>query len=324
MAHGLARVVTHFADGRFGLGIGEAGNFPAGIKAVTEWFPQQERALPSACSTPAPMSARSLRRCSCPLIVLMFDWRMAFYLTGIFGLSGWLPGGWSIASPRASPRVSAAELACIQQDPADPVEPIGWSQAARYKRNLGLCAGQILHRPDLVVLPVLAAGLFVRALRYGPQDLRPAAGRDLPDFGRWQHRRRLDVIAADQGGQTRELCAQDHDAALCAVHRADLFCAGHLQRLGRRCCSSASPPPAIRHFRPISTPCRPTCFRAAPWVRSSASAARSARIGGMGMALFTGYILDATNSYSLLFAICASAYSLRSLLCICCRQSWSV
>jgi ACS family hexuronate transporter-like MFS transporter len=31
-------------------------------------------------------------------------------------------------------------------------------------------------------------------------------------------------------------------------------------------------------------------------------------LGGMGMALFTGYILDATHSYSLLFAICASAY----------------
>ncbi|KAJ8134934.1 hypothetical protein OY671_011853, partial [Metschnikowia pulcherrima] len=32
--------------------------------------------------------------------------------------------------------------------------------------------------------------------------------------------------------------------------------------------------------------------------------------GGMGMALFTGYILDATHSYEVLFAICASAYLL--------------
>lgn len=31
-------------------------------------------------------------------------------------------------------------------------------------------------------------------------------------------------------------------------------------------------------------------------------------LGGMGMALFTGYILDTTGSYELLFAICASAY----------------
>ena len=33
-------------------------------------------------------------------------------------------------------------------------------------------------------------------------------------------------------------------------------------------------------------------------------------LGGMGMALFTGYILDATGSYEVLFAICASAYVL--------------
>ena len=32
-------------------------------------------------------------------------------------------------------------------------------------------------------------------------------------------------------------------------------------------------------------------------------------LGGMGMALFTGYILDKTGSYHLLFAICASAYA---------------
>ena len=45
MAHGLANTVTQFAMARFGLGIGESGNFPAGIRAVTDWFPQKERAF---------------------------------------------------------------------------------------------------------------------------------------------------------------------------------------------------------------------------------------------------------------------------------------
>ena len=55
MAHGLATSITTFAMARFGLGVGEAGNFPAGIKAVTEWFPQRERAY--ACllyTSPSP------------------------------------------------------------------------------------------------------------------------------------------------------------------------------------------------------------------------------------------------------------------------------
>jgi ACS family hexuronate transporter-like MFS transporter len=37
MAHGLAAGVASFAAARFGLGIGESGNFPAGIRAVTDW-----------------------------------------------------------------------------------------------------------------------------------------------------------------------------------------------------------------------------------------------------------------------------------------------
>ena len=45
VAHGGVHSVTQFAFARFGLGVGESGNFPAGIKAVAEWFPQKERAF---------------------------------------------------------------------------------------------------------------------------------------------------------------------------------------------------------------------------------------------------------------------------------------
>jgi hypothetical protein len=43
--HGRARDLTHFIMARMVLGVGEAGGFPGGIKAVTEWFPKKERAL---------------------------------------------------------------------------------------------------------------------------------------------------------------------------------------------------------------------------------------------------------------------------------------
>ena len=45
MAHGLANTAVQFSLARAGLGIGEAGNFPAGVKALTEWFPRRERAF---------------------------------------------------------------------------------------------------------------------------------------------------------------------------------------------------------------------------------------------------------------------------------------
>src|SRR5205085_8002156 len=45
MCHALARSAFGFGAARFALGLGEAGNFPASIKTVAEWFPKRERAL---------------------------------------------------------------------------------------------------------------------------------------------------------------------------------------------------------------------------------------------------------------------------------------
>src|SRR5438045_7029945 len=45
MCHALARSAFGFGAARFALGLGEAGNFPAAIKTVAEWFPKKERAL---------------------------------------------------------------------------------------------------------------------------------------------------------------------------------------------------------------------------------------------------------------------------------------
>ena len=71
MGHALARSVASFKFARFMLGAGEAGNFPASIKGVAEWFPKNERAMsgrtvrfgesgrsPRAFSMPGPISAR--------------------------------------------------------------------------------------------------------------------------------------------------------------------------------------------------------------------------------------------------------------------------
>ena len=47
MLHALTRGTWSLGVHRFLLGIGEAGNWPAGVKVVTEWFPTEERALAS-------------------------------------------------------------------------------------------------------------------------------------------------------------------------------------------------------------------------------------------------------------------------------------
>jgi ACS family hexuronate transporter-like MFS transporter len=121
VAHGGAYSVTQFAMARFGLGIGESGNFPAGIKSVALWFPQKERAfavgLFNAGSNVGAIAAPLL----CFALVPLVGWRWTFILTGIFGLL-WLVAWLALYrdNPARHARVGGAELAHITQDPADP------------------------------------------------------------------------------------------------------------------------------------------------------------------------------------------------------------
>src|SRR3546814_10713167 len=83
IAHGGAMSVTQFALARFGLGIGESGNFPAGIKAVTEWFPARERALAIGIFNAGANVGAIVTPLLVPWLVLAYGWRMAFVVTGV-------------------------------------------------------------------------------------------------------------------------------------------------------------------------------------------------------------------------------------------------
>src|SRR3546814_17394202 len=80
------------------LGIGESGNFPAGIRAVTDWFPQKERAFAIGLFNAGANVGAIVTPLLVPFLVLMFDWRVAFYITGLLGIV------WLIEIGRASCR----------------------------------------------------------------------------------------------------------------------------------------------------------------------------------------------------------------------------
>lgn len=123
VAHGGAYSVTQFAMARFGLGIGESGNFPAGVKSVAQWFPQKERAYAIGLFN----AGSNVGAILTPLIVYVMishfgmSWRMVFISTGIFGVL-WLVAWLAIYrdDPATHPKVGESELAHITQDPADP------------------------------------------------------------------------------------------------------------------------------------------------------------------------------------------------------------
>src|SRR5688500_9465370 len=82
MAHAGASSATHFIIARFALGIGESGNFPAGVKAVAEWFPAKERAFAIGIFNAGANIGAILTPLLAPFLVLWFGWRAAFLFTG--------------------------------------------------------------------------------------------------------------------------------------------------------------------------------------------------------------------------------------------------
>jgi len=109
-----------FALMRFLLGLGEAANFPASIKAVAEWFPKKERAFATGIFNSGSNIGALLTPLVVPWITLQWGWQWAFIATGVVGVFwvfAWLA---YYRPPEQHPRVSAAELAFIQSDPKEP------------------------------------------------------------------------------------------------------------------------------------------------------------------------------------------------------------
>jgi ACS family hexuronate transporter-like MFS transporter len=149
VAHGGVGSITQLAIARFGLGIGESGNFPAGVKAVTDWFPQKERALAIGVFNAGSNVGAILTPLIVPAITIAYGWRMAFVVTGVLGVL------WVIAwltlyrDPHTHKRVGAAELAHIRQDPADPqVKPKGlWVQLLLKRETWAFALGKFFIDP---------------------------------------------------------------------------------------------------------------------------------------------------------------------------------
>ncbi|MDB5678863.1 MFS transporter [Sphingomonas bacterium] len=150
VAHGGVHSVTQFAMARFGLGIGESGNFPAGVKAVADWFPAKERAFAIGLFNAGSNVGAILTPLLIWAMVPAIGWRMTFVVTGIFGVA-WLIA-WLVIfrdSPRGNPKVGGAELAHITQDPADPVvKPKGlWTKLLLLPETWAFALGKFFIDP---------------------------------------------------------------------------------------------------------------------------------------------------------------------------------
>ncbi len=142
--HALVGSAGGFMAARFALGLGESGNFPAAIKTVAEWFPKRERAFATGIFNAGSNVGAVLAPALVPMITVAWGWRAAFVITGLSGLV-WLFFWWPYyRRPREHARLSAAELAHIESDPADTPVKISWARLLEHRQTWAFACGKFL------------------------------------------------------------------------------------------------------------------------------------------------------------------------------------
>jgi len=116
MGHAFAGNLMEFSIARFGLGLGEAANFPAALKTVADWFPRKQRALATGIFNSGTNVGAVIAPLIVPFVVARFGWHSAFLVTGAFSLSWILVWLFFYREPEVQPRLSPAELAFIRSD----------------------------------------------------------------------------------------------------------------------------------------------------------------------------------------------------------------
>jgi ACS family hexuronate transporter-like MFS transporter len=139
--------VAGFIAARFALGIGEAGNFPASIKTVSEWYPAKERALATGLFNSGTNIGAVVTPLVVPWITLTYGWYWAFIVTGALGfiwLAFWLP---LFGPPERHRRVSKSELAYIRSEPEVPARRVPLRELLPYRQTWAFAIGKFLTDP---------------------------------------------------------------------------------------------------------------------------------------------------------------------------------
>ncbi|MCB0443375.1 MAG: MFS transporter, partial [Flavobacterium sp.] len=115
----ISTSVTLFIFARFVLAVGEAGNFPAAIKATAEYFPKKDRAFSTSIFNAGATVGALAAPLTIPFIAKALGWEMAFIIIGALGFV-WM-GLWIFLykKPELHPKVNKEELDYINQDQLD-------------------------------------------------------------------------------------------------------------------------------------------------------------------------------------------------------------
>ncbi len=154
IAHAFSNSTFGFGIARSALGITEAGNFPAAIKTVAEWFPKKERALATGIFNSGTNIGAIIAPLTVPWINVHWGWQWAFILTGSLGFI-WLIFWWVLYEvPAKHKKLSQNEFELIHADSSQTkveeeiqVQNVSWIRLMGFRQTWAVVFGKFLTDP---------------------------------------------------------------------------------------------------------------------------------------------------------------------------------
>jgi MFS transporter, ACS family, hexuronate transporter len=145
--HSMARGISGLWIFRFLLGFGEAGNFPACIKTVAEWFPKKERSFATGLFNAGSNIGAILAPVLVAFLLGTYGWEYTFIVTGTLGFL-WL-FFWLLIyrKPSEHTSLSASEFSYIHSDPAEAEVKIPWIGLLGKRKTWAFAGGKFLTDP---------------------------------------------------------------------------------------------------------------------------------------------------------------------------------
>lgn len=134
-AHALVRTQLSFGACRALLGIGEAGNFPASIKSVSEWFPKKDRAFATGIFNAGTNIATMIGPWMFLALTAQFGWRTCFLLTAASGFV--VLALWMLTPQKPVP---------LEDDVAGEAK-MAWSSLLGYRQTWGFALAKFFSDP---------------------------------------------------------------------------------------------------------------------------------------------------------------------------------
>ncbi|KAA5541620.1 MFS transporter [Adhaeribacter rhizoryzae] len=154
VGHAFVNSTFGFGVARAFLGVTEAGNFPAAIKATAEWFPKKERALATGIFNSGSNVGAIIAPLTVPLIAETMGWKWAFILTGAIGFIWIIAWFYYYEVPAKQARLTKAEFDYIHSDVDDmaaaaiTTEPkVPWLRLLGFRQTWAFVLGKFLTDP---------------------------------------------------------------------------------------------------------------------------------------------------------------------------------